>query len=154
MARLEERTQGIPDVIPTPATCLAPHAVDARPFALIHPPWFPADFDRLGAEYFQTQGFEVVHHGSAPLCSDYGEFHPTQVNDWAGRTVPDATEAVFIGGKGFRAISAIEALKEDLDRPVLSANQVTFWHALRLAGVRAAVGHYGQLFAKVLPPKA
>jgi maleate isomerase len=111
---LRSAPRGIPVVISTPATCLPLHAVDARPFALIHPPWFPADFDRLGAEYFQTQGFEVVHHGSAPLCSDYGEFHPTQASDWARRTVPDATEAVFMGGKGFRAISAIEAREETL----------------------------------------
>ena len=153
-ARLEERTQGIPVVISTPAACLALRAVGARRIALIHPPWFPADFDRLGAGYFQSHGFEVVHHGSAPLRSDYGEVHPAQVYDWVRRNVPASAEAVFIGGNGFRAIGAIEALEEDLGRPVLSANQVVFWHALRLAGARAPVSRYGQLFAKPLLPEA
>ncbi len=42
---------------------------------------------------------------------------------------------------------AIQALEEDLGRPVLTANQVTFWQALRLSGVRAPIPGYGQLFA-------
>jgi maleate isomerase len=41
----------------------------------------------------------------------------------------------------------IAALEEDLGRPVLTANQVAFWYALRLAGVRAQVD-YGQVFKK------
>ena len=44
--------------------------------------------------------------------------------------------------------------QEDLGRPVLSANQAAFWHALRLAGAGAPVRHYGQLFSKALPPAA
>ncbi len=64
--------------------------------------------------------------------------------------MPSSAEAVFIGGNGFRAIGAIELLEEDLDRPVLTANQVAFWHALRLAGVRASRSGYGLLFEQAL----
>ena len=49
-------------------------------------------------------------------------------------------------GNGFRAIGVIETLEEDLGRPVLTANQVAFWYALREAGVRAPVKGYGRLF--------
>lgn len=153
-ARLEARTQGIPVVISTPAACIALRAVGARRVALIHPPWFTADSDQLGAQYFDSQGFEVVHHESAALRNDFGEIHPGQVYEWARRNVPASADAVFFGGGGFRAIGAIEALEEDLGRPVLSANQVAFWHALRLAGVHAQVGPYGQLFTKALPAEA
>lgn len=50
-------------------------------------------------------------------------------------------------GNGFRAIGVIAALEEDLGRPVLTANQVAFWYALREAGVRASVNGYGRLFS-------
>lgn len=153
-ARLEARTQGIPVVISTSAACLALRALGARRIALIHPPWFTAETDQLGVQYFQSQGFDVVHHGSAPLRSDYGEIHPGQLYDWVRKKVPPSAEAVFIGGGGLRAIGAIEALEADLRRPVLSANQVAFWQALRLAGVHAPVGPYGQLFTKDLPAQA
>jgi maleate isomerase len=153
-ARLEARAPGIPVVIPMPACCLALRAVGARRIALIHPPWFSADVDRSGAEYFQSQRFEVVHHAPAPLRSDFGEVHPGQIYDWARRNVPDSAEAVVIGGNGLRAIGAIKALEEDLGRLVLSANQVVFWHALHLAGVHATVNHYGRIFTADLPPEA
>jgi maleate isomerase len=65
--------------------------------------------------------------------------------------LPRRAEAVFIGGNGFRAIGTIKALEEDLGRPVLTANQVAFWHALRVSGTRAPVVDYGKIFGCELP---
>ena len=65
--------------------------------------------------------------------------------------MPESAEAVFIGGNGFRAVGAIEALEEDLGRPVLTANQVILWHGLRLAGAKARVLGYGRVFDVPLP---
>jgi maleate cis-trans isomerase len=59
---------------------------------------------------------------------------------------PREAEAVLFSGNGFRAIGAIAALEADLGRPVLRANQVAFWYALRQAGVHAPVNGYGRLF--------
>jgi maleate isomerase len=47
----------------------------------------------------------------------------------------------------------IAALEEDLGKPVLTANQVAFWYALRLAGVGAQVDDYGQVFRTKLRSK-
>ena len=58
-------------------------------------------------------------------------------------------DAVFIGGNGLRAIGTIRALEERLRRPVLSANQVLFWQALREIGARAKASRYGTVFIKV-----
>jgi len=53
---------------------------------------------------------------------------------------------VFIGGNALRAIGVIAALEEDIRRPVLTANQVSLWHALRVAGTEVRLDGYGQLF--------
>jgi len=58
-----------------------------------------------------------------------------------------------IGGGGFRAVGALDALETTLERPVLSANQAAFWHALRLSGVSDRITGYGRIFA-LDPPKA
>lgn len=50
-----------------------------------------------------------------------------------------------------RAIGVIQALEEALAKPVLTSNQVTFWHALHLAKVRAKVVGYGRLFEQQPP---
>ena len=53
----------------------------------------------------------------------------------------------MIGGNGFRAVGVIEALEADLDRPVLTANQVLLWAALVAAGADpAVVDGYGRVF--------
>ncbi len=107
--------------------------------------------DALGADYFKNQAVSVVYHGSAELRSDYGGIRPDQVFDWVIAHVPDTADAVLIGGGGFRAIGAIEALEAALGRPVLSANQAALWCALRVSGVDDHLNHYGQIFMMGLP---
>ena len=51
-----------------------------------------------------------------------------------------------IAGNGFRTIGVIAALEEGLGKPVLTGNQVALWYALRMAGVRAQLDDYGQVF--------
>lgn len=59
---------------------------------------------------------------------------------------PADADGVFIAGTGFRCVAILEALERDLQRPVLSANQVSLWHCLRLSGLRSSVPGYGSLF--------
>ncbi len=93
----------------------------------------------------------MVHSGPAALPSDQRAIHPGQLYEWVRAHTPESAEAVFIGGNGFRAVGVIQALEQDLARPVLTANQVAFWHALRLSGTRAPVVGYGQIFGREPP---
>jgi maleate isomerase len=150
-ARLEARTRGIPVVIPCMAAVTALTALGAKRLAIISPPWFSAEMDQQGARYFQDQGFEVVHNGPADLPSDQQAIQPSQLYEWVRTHTPKNADAIFIGGNGFRAIGVIKALEENLDRPVLTANQVAFWQALALSGSRVSIVGYGQIFGLSLP---
>jgi maleate isomerase len=145
--RLQTRTRGIPVVIPCAAAVVALTALGAKRIALIDPPWFSIELNEQGAGYFRTQGFDVVHNGPAGLPSDQRAIHPGQLYEWVRSHVPKAAEAVFIGGNGLRAIGVVHALEEDLSRPVLTANQVAFWHAIQLSGTRVPIVGYGQIFS-------
>jgi maleate isomerase len=144
--RLETRLKGTPVVIQTVALVTALRSLQANNIALIHPPWFSTELDALGAEYFRKQEISVVYHGSAKLRNDYGNIRPDQIFDWAQAQVPDNADAIVIGGGGFRAIGAIEALELELGRPVLSANQASFWLALRYSGIEDKLTNYGKIF--------
>jgi len=52
---------------------------------------------------------------------------------------------VLIAGTGFRCVAIIDALERDLGRPVITANQASLWHTLRLSGVRPQISGYGRL---------
>jgi maleate isomerase len=150
-SRLEVRTRGIPVVIPCAAAATALATLSAKRIALISPPWFSTEMAQQGVRYFQTQGFEAVYSAPAGLPSDQQAIQPDQLYNWVRSQVPKSAEAIFIGGNGFRAIGVINALEDSLDRPILTANQVAFWYALRLTGTRAPVVNYGRIFELDLP---
>lgn len=150
--RLEKRTRGIPVIVTCAAAVAAMAALSVKRMALINPPWFSDEIDKQGAGYFRSQGFEVVYSGAAGLPSDQQAIQPAQVYDWVRSRVPESAEGVFIGGNGFRAIGVIKALEDHLMRPVLTANQVAFWCALRRAGVQTPIAGYGRIFEFDLPP--
>jgi maleate isomerase len=149
--RLQSRSRGIPVIIPGAAAVSALTVLAVKRLALISPPWFSADLDQLGVRYFQGQGFEVVHSGPAGLPSDQQAIQPSQLYDWVRTHTPTTADAIFIGGNGFRAVGVINALEENLARPVLTANQVAFWNALRLANARMSIANYGRIFERDLP---
>jgi maleate isomerase len=92
----------------------------------------------------RLRGFSVAQ--PADPLRKFAEVYPAELYEFARTQVPTEAEAVLFSGNGFRAIGVIAALEEDLGRPVLTANQVAFWYALRQAGVRAPVNGYGRLF--------
>jgi maleate isomerase len=156
-ARLEKRSNGIPVLLQCPAAVAAFRALGVRRIALIHPPWFADDQQQLGIAYFRNQGFDVVYANQMRLrglsvaqatdaLRKFTEIYPAELYEWARTQVPNEAEAVLFSGNGFRAIGVIAALEQDLGRPVLTANQVAFWYALRQAGVHAPVNGYGRLF--------
>ena len=60
-ARLEQRANGMPVLLPRPTAVTAFWMLGVRRMALLHPPWFADDEQQLGIAYFRNQGFEVVY---------------------------------------------------------------------------------------------
>ncbi len=147
-ARLEKRARGIPVVLTVPAASEALRVLAVRRLALIHPPWFSQEANASGRDYFRSRGMEVVYCACMTPARPFTELRPAEVYDWTTANVPQDAEAVFIAGNGLRAIGVIQALEDALGRPVLTANQVAFWRALRVVGVTSTVSQYGRIFAE------
>jgi maleate cis-trans isomerase len=63
-------------------------------------------------------------------------------------------EALLIPDTAMAAFPLMRALEPKLGIPVLTANQVTLWDVLRLAGAHVVTDHYGALFARTgAPPR-
>uniref|UniRef100_A0AAU2JRK9 Maleate cis-trans isomerase n=1 Tax=Streptomyces sp. NBC_00049 TaxID=2903617 RepID=A0AAU2JRK9_9ACTN len=149
LTRLVERAHGLPVVATCAATVEALRLLGVARLALVDPPWFDATLNDLGRGYYEEAGFEVPYAAPCELPSGQTLIRPDALHDWVAARVPDAAEAVVIGGNGFRAVGAIEALEATLGRPVLTANQVLLWAALRAAGARTdGITGYGGLFSR------
>jgi maleate isomerase len=147
IARLEARTRGIPVVAAGAAAVEGLRAFGATRIAHFDPPWVNADLNSLGRRYYESAGFEVVCSMPCALTGAQAAITPTDLHAFITEHVPIAADAIVIGGNGFRSVGVIEALEEDLGRPVLTANQALLWAALRAAGADTTlVTNYGRLF--------
>jgi len=150
--RLESRSGKIPVLFTCPAATEALRVLGAHRIGLIHPPWFTEEMNTQGMNYFRSQGFEVVRSTRISPARPFTEVSPPEVYEWTKTNVPRQAEAVFIGGNGLRAVGTIHALEEALGKPVLTANQVLLWQALRPMGVAPQVTHYGRVFTRQAHP--
>lgn len=148
IARLEQRTRGIPVVAPCAATIEGLLALGARRIALVDPPWFDAALHELGRRYYESAGLDVIGSTPCALPSDQAKITPADLFDWVTEQRSADADAVVIGGNGFRSVGVIAALEEHLQRAVVTANQALLWAALRAAGADPrTVEGYGRLFS-------
>lgn len=145
--RLEQRVPGTTFFFPTLAAVAALRALRINRIAIMHPPWFSADMNANGGRYYRGHGFEVVRCELMTPARRFAEVQPAEVFERAGALVPSDAEALVIAGNGLRAAGAIAALEAELQRPVVTANQVLLWAALRHLGGANAVTRYGRIFA-------
>ena len=127
------------------ALVTALHALGARRVALATPYESPV-MERLAA-YLGEHGITVVSSVGLGLIRDWDINTLTPMDLIALVREADApeAEAVFLSDTCLVLSPLVEVLEADLGKPVFSANMVTMWHALRLAGVRDSPPAYASL---------
>jgi len=147
IAKLREWVPGVRHITTASTATLAALAkVKAGKIALATP-YLPEIHERA-IRFLEENGHEVVKSAHLGISDDHAlaEVPLEKVYDHVlSVDHPDAT-AIFVSCTNFRTVGAIEALEQRLGKPVISADQASFWHCLALAGVAGAKPGYGQLF--------
>lgn len=52
---------------------------------------------------------------------------------------------MFISCTGIDALDVIEALEQDLGKPVVTSNQAAYWMCFKMAGIGEPIEGYGRL---------
>jgi maleate isomerase len=89
--------------------------------------------------YLAEAGVEVVASAGLGLRSEIWTVPYETTSDLVRDTDTRDAEAVFVSCTNLPTYDVIAKLEAELDKPVLTANQVTIWSALVLAG-RTAIG--------------
>ena len=98
--------------------------------------------------YYQAHGLTVVRLLSLELDNEW-DIHRTpreKVYALAREAYSPDVDGLFIPCTDFEGVNLIEVLEQDLGVPVVTANQATMWHAVRLSGVLDRVPNSGALF--------
>lgn len=132
------------------ATLAALAAAQAGPVALATP--YVDGVHQRAIRFLEENGHKVVRHRNLGIDKDteLAEVGLEELYDLVCSVDhPDAT-AIFISCTNFRSVGAIEALETALGKPVISAIQASFWHCLKIAGVKGAKPGYGSLLHDVV----
>lgn len=111
---------------------------------------YPAEVTRHFTDLLAAAGVEVlrVTSGDVPSGEDAGRLGDEQVVALVGTDHPAQAEAVLVPDTALHTVRVLGTLEATLGVPVLTANQVTAWQGLRLAGVRGGAQGVGTLFAR------
>ncbi|MFY4723246.1 maleate cis-trans isomerase family protein [Streptomyces sp. LaBMicrA B280] len=111
---------------------------------------YPEEITALFAEFLRAGGLEVTGTrssgaGTAAEVAGWGE---EDVLTLARAADDAAAEAVLLPDTALHTAAHLGLLEKSLSKPVLTANQVTVWEALRLADRRVNAPELGALFTR------
>jgi maleate isomerase len=145
-----EKATGVPATTTSTAAVNALRALGVARVAVATP--YVNEINVKLEEFLQGHGFHVSELKGMQLGSDIGLVPAAEVYRFVKGLRHSDTEAIFISCTNFVTVGILDALEQDLDLPVISANQVTMWEALNLAGVKPCQPGCGSLFSGAFIP--
>ena len=133
IARIEAAS-GKPATTASTALLEALRALSAKTIVL-GAPWSDA-INRTTAAFIEANGFSVVAAAALGLVDnlDIGLLDPQTAYDVGRRIDRPEADAVMLACGNWSTFAVIERLERDLGKPVLTTNQVSLWHALKIIG--------------------
>ena len=143
-ARVTQAT-GLPATTTSTAMVKALKQLGVTRLALASP--YMPDVEAAFIAFLEGHGFEIVNNVALNLADGHSIVPPERIRGAAEDADRPEAEAVFVGCTGQRLGHLLDDMEARLGKPVLSANQVTVWHALQLVGCEAVVSNRGSLFS-------
>ena len=102
-------------------------------------------------EFYEASGFKVLNVTGLQIEDLYemGATKPSQAYYIAMKAVVPEADGIFIACTNFRCSDVIEEIERDSGKPVVTANQATAWHLMKLLKIDDPVEEYGQLLRKL-----
>ncbi len=146
LAEAEARI-GCPVTAPTHATLAALAALGITRIALLTP-FFPAG-DAAAKAFLEQAGIDVVRVLGlrAPGPAAIAHVPLDRLRDAVRELDGPDVQAVVQVGTNLPFAGVARAAEAELGKPVLGTNPVTYWHALRRAGITERIAGAGRLFA-------
>jgi maleate isomerase len=123
-------------------------ALDVRRVAVGTP--YVESIGRRLVPFLERAGFEPVSLVNMELHDGISDVSDEDVITLAEAALRPGAEAVFLSCTNLPTLHLLAPLERRLGIPVLSANQVTMWAALRIAGAQAAIEDQA-LFRRTAP---
>lgn len=144
-----ERITGIPATTTSTAVIRVFRELRFERVAVATP--YPQELDQLERGFFEAHGIHVVNMKGLGLvrAEDVQATPPETTYKIACEVNTPEADAIFISCTGFKSLTVIEKLEEELQKYVFSSNTATMWDVLKRLDIREQIKGYGKLFATV-----
>lgn len=154
LIRRMEEASGKPATTAATAMLASFAALDVRRIALAAP--WSEQTNKIVAAFLEAHGIEVVHQLAMGVLAnnDIGRLHPGTALDQGRKVDRSNADAVFLACGNWWTASIVEELEAAVGKPVLTTNNVTVWHALKMMGGHRSVPGFGRLLREMpdVPP--
>lgn len=102
-------------------------------------------------EFYVGSGFEVLNVVGLEIedLFEIGATKPSDAYKVAMDAVVPEADGIFITCTNFRCSDVIEEIERDSGKPVVTSNQATAWHLMKMLGINDPIEGYGSLLRKV-----
>ncbi|MFP5346131.1 MAG: maleate cis-trans isomerase [Actinomycetes bacterium] len=109
---------------------------------------YPQDVARHFADFLTRGGVDVVALGSHGVitAAEVGTFDRLRVREMVRAAYRDDADAVLVPDTAMHSLQWVDELEDAVQKPVLTANQVTVWEGLRIADAATRLDGLGSLF--------
>lgn len=116
---------------------------------------YPAEVAELFAAFLGRAGIEVVQLASRGIltAAEVGTLGRAEVLAFAAANDHPSAQALLMPDTALHTVAWLEELERRLGKPVLTANQVSVWQGLRLAGADTPRPGAGALFRRPAPAR-
>ncbi len=145
---MAELSRGVPNARPTSmisAVIKALRIFQAKRIVVATP--YLDEINVREEKYLREQGFDVLDIQGMNILSgaDMYRVAPDFIQEYARQIDRPDAEAILISCGGIRSLEIVDALEQQVGKPVVTSNQATFWDTMRLAGIKDKINGYGQL---------
>jgi len=105
------------------------------------------DINALEHDYFAQAGFDVPIVTGLGLMTDVemNRVAPSFLRDFAISLDRPDVDAIFLSCGALRSLDVVHDVEQAISKPVITSNQASFWHCLRLADIHDSIPGFGRL---------
>jgi len=141
-------SKGIPATTTATAVEEAMHFMGFKKIVITGP--YIDEINECFRVFYTNSGFEVLKIGGLGIEDLYemGITKPSQAYRAALDVYDPSADGIFIGCTNFRCSDIIEELERDTGKPVITSNQATAWHLMKILGINDKIEGYGELLRR------
>lgn len=138
---------GVPCITPVTAAHAAFRALGLTRIAVLAP--YTDDVTATTVQALEDGGVEVTKISNFDItrARDISAVVPASIHAAALFANDPGAEGLFVSCTDFRAVEVLDRIEREIGKPVVTANQATFWQAARCSGYTKPIAGFGKLLS-------